>query len=787
MVGEILEIYPHPNADKIRLTKTRIAPGEAPLEIVCGAWNIQVGDRIPVALPGSQVLDRQEGKPYKLIAKPVRGVVSNGMLCSPSELGLSTTPDGTASEDGILIFSRHDDKFELGKDVRELLSLYPDYILHVEPRSNRGDALSVIGLAREAAALLSRPLRSPDWHLPAEQNANQRSATLDVSIENPDDCPFFSVRIIHSVSAGLMPPSMLRRLENIGIRSVNGIVDITNYVMHEFGQPLHAYDLQKIKGNFISVRRGQQSEKLETLDGKSRQLNNEVLVIADRQSVVGIAGVMGGKESEISDGTRSIALEAAAFNAARVRRSSRLLGLASDSSLRFERGVDPANVVNASNRAAYLILQYCRTGEVQPDLGGLSTAGSDQVPAMQVELRLCQLKKILSVEFDAQQVTDLISPLAFQITAKDKEKLLVSVPSFRQKDVTREIDLVEEVCRLWGYDKVPVTMPESTVMASPQDDTQARVVAALTAQGLNEAWLSSLTSSSGQDPAIKNGDNGGMANAGHIFVLNPLSADHQVLRLSLLPGLLQAASYNAARKAERVWLFEIGRIYQKSADSPFGTGVIEPTMVAGILVGDRETGWQADHAHELDFYQTRGVVENLLANLHIDMDKIRFSRSEDKHPLLHPGRSSLVSYAQGKNLSRLGWLGEMHPALADKYKFGQAAYLFELNLDLLKPLRQKITFKGVPSTLPMQRDITVDVLETVDYATVRSCIVSEAGKHLQELELVSTFKPGDGQKSLSFRLWLQGQTKALTGDEVDNLMTKVRNSLGTRVGATFRS
>jgi phenylalanyl-tRNA synthetase beta chain len=811
VIGEILEIYPHPNADKIRLTKTRIEPGAEPLEIVCGATNIEVGQRIPVALVGAQVLDRKEGKPYKLIAKPVRGVVSNGMLCSPAELGLSIAAGGIGAEasdpgGGILIFAPGDAKCALGTDVIEMLGLKPDFVLHVEPRSNRGDALSVVGLAREVAALLQRPLKIQDWQLPEADESGAHN--FQVSIENTEDCDIFTIRTIAGVHAGQLPPAMLRRLEAVGVRSVNSIVDITNYVMHELGQPLHAYDLAKVNGDSLTVRKAKAHETIETIDGKKRQLNEEVLVIADSRGVCGVAGVMGGKESEISDATRAIALEAAAFSPARVRRSSRLLGLSSDSSLRFERGVDAASSVQASNRAAYLIWKYCGKDNLQPELGRLVTAGSDKVEAVNIALRLNQITRTLSFPLTAEQITNLLTPLGFSVTKTDSDKLTVAVPSFRQRDVSREIDIVEEVCRLWGYDKVPATMPASTMAANTPDSTLATVIHILTGSGLSEAWVSSLTN----EQMVADAD--GSATDDSVRVLNPLSADHQVLRKSLLPGLVQTAAYNVARGAERVWLFEIGRTYERSEQSPSGTGVIEPTRVAAILLGNARKGWKPEEAAALDFYTAKGVVETLLDNLGIDLDKVRFFKSEEQNSLLHPAKSCRVAFAgqgshdkreslrrpmakeeQGhnqakdpdRNLQLLGWLGEIHPATADKQGLGAPAYLFELNLDLLKPLRKAGTFKETANTPSVKRDLTVDVAEVVDYAIVHSCIAADAGKNLQELELVSTFKPSEGQKSLSFRLRLQAPDKTLTNEEVDALLAKLRKTLTARVGATFRT
>jgi phenylalanyl-tRNA synthetase beta chain len=505
---------------------------------------------------------------------------------------------------------------------------------------------------------------------------------------------------------------------------------------------------------------------------------------------------MGGKESEISDTTEAIALEAAAFTPERVRRSSRLLGLSSDSSLRFERGVDAALAANASNRAAYLIWQYCRKNSEPGELAPLVTAGSDKVESMEIVLRMNQLQRILSFALTEEQVIDLLTPLGFNLVHNEPGRLTFNVPSFRQRDVSREIDLIEEVCRLWGYDKVPATMPAATIAATPPDHILATVIGTLTGSGLSEAWVSSLTHDApGKDEPVR--------------VLNPLSADHQVLRQSLLPGLVQTAAYNVARGADKVWLFEIGRTYEQAREKNGGTGVVEPTRVAGILLGNNQTGWKSKDTIALDFYLTKGIVENLLAKLGLDLNKVRFFVSEEENLLLHPARSCRIAYAgrgsqpdksrsQGqasdgqqqdrqRNLQMLGWLGEIHPAAADKQQLGQSAYLFELDLDNLRSVRKRKAFEELANTPSVKRDITVDVAEAVDYAAVQSCITAAAGKNLQELELVSIFEPSPGQKSLSFRLRLQAPEKTLTNEEVDTWLTKLRKTLSAQVGATFRT
>jgi phenylalanyl-tRNA synthetase beta chain len=813
VIGEIMEIHPHPNADKIRLTKTRVAPGADPLEIVCGAQNIEVGQFVPVALPGAKVVDRKTGGSLAIKASAIRGVHSNGMLCSPSELGIADSDP----EAGILILDRETMQSKIGQDAREILSLMPDHVLTVEPRSNRGDALSVMGLAREVAALLNRPLKEPAWSIREDKDASAK-ARLKTSIEQTDDCAFLSVRIIDKIEQGKLPSYITKRLAAIGLRSVSPVVDITNYVMHEMGQPLHAYDFEKIEGGEINARRAREGETIETLDGKKRSLTTEMLVIADAKKVVGVAGVMGSKDSEISDSTKIIALESASFAQAKVRRGSRLLGLSSDASLRFERGVDPVGCRKASDRASYLISKYCSSGSDQT-VGEIATTGSDVAEAKTLKLRLAQLKRMIGLEFTAAQVKELITPLGFTVTdsgtetGSGNEEVSVTVPSFRQTDVTREIDLVEEVCRLWGYERVPLTMPAATIAAEPLDPTFFRLRQSLAAWGFSEAWLSSLTG-----PAIL-----GIAaetNEELVRVLNPLSVEHQVLRDSLLPGLVQSAAYNYSRGRKKVWLFEIGRTYLRSDVSPFGTGVIEPNTLGAVLIGDQEeSNWQGAKS-ALDIYGTKGYVSNLLALLKVDPEKIRFAPAENPPEIFHPGKTVEISFSHrpislsddrkvseksgnGKegavtqaadNTEKvkkpdsiyIGRFGELHPRKADSEEIRSAVFLLELNLDAIKPLSRGKSFKETSNTPAVFRDITADLPEHITYAAVRSCILAEGGQILKDVELVSTFKPQEKVKSLSFRLRLQHADKTMTAEEIDKLIDKVKAGLSKRLGATYR-
>lgn len=814
VVGKITEITQHPNADKIRVTKVLLEEGKEPVQIVCGAANIEVGHVIPVALPGAKVINRKDGTPLPIKASAIRGVESNGMLCSPSELGLTGY-----DADGILILSEveelKDKGIKIGADAKEILGLTSDAVLNVGSRSNRGDALSVIGLAREVAALTGRKMTMPKSDLSAHGKQVTTDEAITTKIESGEDCPFLTIRYIEGLKVGPSPREIIRRLEAIGVRPVNNIVDITNYVMHEMGQPLHAYDVAQLKDKLIQVRRAKEGEALVTIDERDRKLTSEVMVIAGENDVLGVAGVMGGKGSEISDDTRAIALEAAAFSQARVRRGSRLLGLSSDASLRFERGVDVESVISASDRAATLIMQYCGT-EGGAQYANLAQSGKATVEKTIVVVRMSRVKKLLDITLSAEEAGKLIEPLGFSFEAKG-DQLSVHVPSFRSGDVTREIDVIEEIARIYGFDKLPSSMPSQTIAPPQADQTVNKVKQSLIAAGLSEAWISSLVRSESKRSKTETGQQSSYGlhslekEESLVAVLNPLSEDHEVLRQSLLPGLLTTASYNHDHGNKDVFLFEIGRSYLKKADINFEknrgeTGVTEKLKVGGILMGKRSaTIWQSKPTssqgpskYELaqeephDFYRAKGVVEQLLTQAGVDMTRVKFFQSNRIPASFHPFRATEIGWSPNPNafkgapMTSLGFVGELHPGLSDEYKFSERASVFELDLDEIKKLVGNPVFKPLSAIQPVLRDLTCDVEESLDNASVESSIKASAGGTLKNLELVSLFQLGENKKSLSYRLTFLGDDEALTADEVDKRLLKIRESLATRLGATFR-
>ncbi len=796
VVGEILDIQPHPDpkVTKMRVTKTRVAEGQEPLQIVCGATNIAVGQRIPVALPGSIVINRHDGSAFPITVTDKRGVQSNGMLCAATELGIT---DGDS--EGILILDPPL-TLRLGADIEDLLCLTKDYVLTVASRSNRGDAVCVRGLAREVAALFKRPMREPEWQL--KENPDKSKYNFSIQIDDVKDCESFTIRTIGNLKVASSPPFIARRLAAVGTRSINNLVDITNYVMHEWGQPMHAYDAAAVKDGKFHVRRGKSGEKYTTLDGKERILSPEMLIISDTEKVIGMP-IMGGANSEINDKTTDIALEAASFSPAIVRRSSRLLGLSSESALRFERGIDAATTKQASDRAAYLISKYC-TGDGPVKIGTFVASGKGECTPVHIELRKKEIVRHLNLDLPTNEVKDLLNRLEFTpIDSKStQDKLVFSIPSFRQSDVRREIDLIEEIARVYGYDNIEEESPAFFTLANMPENINTAIRKVLIGEGLCEAYITSLI----PDQTTSNGNAASLTEKGKylsshdnsrsVKVLNPLSPEHQTLRQTLLPGLINALKYNFDRGEENVWLFELGFTYlTHSTKEKCSEPALEEGKVAGILSGNRQLSLWKDasdnssnnksNTNKLNFYDAKGMLENLFQSLHICASAITYAKEEQSPALMHPGQSAHIICATDNGAIEIGWLGQLHPASVQDLGLDSQTYLFELNIDTLKALRKKPSFEAI-STLPaISRDLTVDLSNNTENASVITC-VEQAAINLKNIDLVSIFPLDSGKRSLSYRLTFQSNTETLKSEDIEQTMNTIRSKLTEKLNASFR-
>lgn len=781
VVGEIVEINKHPDADKIRVTQIRLSENGSPTQIVCGAQNIEVGQFVPVCLPGAVVINRKTGEELPIKKSEIRGVTSNGMLASASELGIATS-----DVDGIHILKKpgESSSLELGQDALALLNLASDLVFHVGTRSNRGDALCVKGMAREVCALTNRKLiETKTKHeavskafAKAENSGSNFSVKIDPGAS--EDCQFFCVIVIENLKVAPSPDWLANRLTAMGLRPVNNIVDITNYVMLELGQPLHAYDLDKLPEKSIVVRKARQGEKMLCIDGKERQATDEVLAITSGDKPVGFAGIMGGKDSEISDSTQNIALEAAWFKPARVRRGSRLLGLSSDSSLRFERGVDLQGVKSALERAADLIIDICGGEKTAQTLESPYTAGSDKsLNQNKINVRMERVKKLLDINLEASLAAELLKPLGFEVTVKDEKTLEILSPSYREKDVQREIDVIEEIARLYGYDNIPVTAPSSTASPIPRDLLLQNLKNKLMGQGFSEVWASSLRGEKDFQGYTKEESDS------VVRVLNPLSADHQAMRQSLLPGLLEVVNYNQSRGERNVWFFEQGRGYRAVDGKPQEYQLLSGIMTGNLLKQVNHGG--IENNTKIDFYHLKGVLENILEAARISLDKIMYLPLGDGDfykDYLHPHKSARLSFVTKQIMAVIG---EIHPRTASNFDLKDTAFAFEVFIDVVKSAPEKMNFQEPVLNPSVVRDLTVDVDDSCEQDKVYKTMMQVGKREGMSCDLVSTYQLSDGQKSLTYRLTFR-QKDPLTGEQVDAIVQKVREALGKRVNARFR-
>ncbi len=679
----------------------------------------------------------------------------------------------------------------LGDDIHKLLFLEIDYVLTVGSRSNRGDAVCVRGMAREVAALFQRPMREPEWQL--IENATNEKNPFTVQIDDLKDCEYFSIRALGNIKIAPSPAFIVKRLAAVGTRSINNLVDITNYVMHEWGQPMHAYDTRFVSAGKFHVRRGRSGEKFITLDGKERTLTAETLIIADTEKVIGMP-VMGGANTEIRNDTSTIALEAASFNPAQVRRTSRLLGLSSESGLRFERGVDSATTKQASDRAAYLITKYC-LGSSPVKVGSFIAGGQAEHPPLHVDLRLKEIKRYLDLDLSAEETKALLGRLDFVATASTPDKMTFSVPSFRRSDVQREIDLIEEVCRIYGYDNIKENTPSFFSLSKMPENINTTIRHSLVSEGFCEACVSSLV------PRVSESNNGKSANQLFtpedpkrlIQMRNPLSTEHQVLRQSLLSGLIQTLKYNRDRSQKDVWLFELGYAYFKNEPMSSSDHTIYPAKeelkLAGIMSGNPQLSlWQlANEQKQIDFHIAKGVLQNLFISLSIPIDKIEYaevSDSEHNAWLMHPGQRAKISFA-GKNRIDIGWLGQVHPRQAQIQDLDPLTYLFELDVAALQKIQNKSSFHPIPTLPPVSRDLTVDLPLETKNAAITKCI-RETAKYLADLDLVSVFPLNEKQQSFSYRLIFQSAEETFKNEEIEQIMTNIRKVLQEKLSGSFR-
>jgi phenylalanyl-tRNA synthetase beta chain len=761
VVGRVEEVIRHPNADKLKIC--RVAAGDRSFSVVCGAPNVEAGMLAPLARPGTVFPDGS-----RLEKSVIRGEKSEGMLCSDAELGLGTFSAGIMPLDSSL---------KVGDRLADALGL-KDMVFEFDLTPNRSDCLSVIGIAREIAAIQNTPLKYPDYTI--GDKADSIHNLSSVKIEAPDHCPRYSARLVENVKVKASPFWIQDRLLSIGLRPINNIVDITNFVMMETGQPLHAFDFDFLAENRIVVRTAAEGEKFITLDDKERTLGAEMLMICDGAKAVGVGGVMGGLNSEIENTTTRVLIEGAYFNPVSIRKTSKKLGLGTDASHRFERGVDPEGTVRAVNRAAKLMVEL---GE-----GRLVEGLIDEYPKPQtvksVDLSVKRTHRLLGIQPDAERIKKLLESIEFKvekITSEDSDERLTVVPPTFRVDISRPEDLMEEVARLSGYNNIPTTFPampaEGRVQARDLE-LRNRLKGLMTGFGFTEAITYSFASEfSGDRLRLKKKD----ARRAFLHILNPLTEDQAVMRTTLVTGLIETAVYNIARQVKNIRLFEIGKVIIKSGQQDLPR---EEEMLTALWTGARnDTSW---HSRETscDFYDMKGAAEGLIRAL--KLENIRFTQMpDDDCDYTRPGRTAMILAGD----SKVGLVGEIHPAVCDNFNLKQTAYIFELEVDKIVSLvPQTMIAKPIPRFPAIYRDITIIVDRDIETQKVLEAVENSSEKLVERLHLFDVFE-GDpiaaGKKSVSFRITYRSPDKTLEDDDVNDLHKSITDKLLKAFDATL--
>jgi phenylalanyl-tRNA synthetase beta chain len=759
VVGEIKEAAQHPNADRLRVCQVDVGQGTL-LNVVCGAPNARVGIKVPTALVGAELPPGEDGKPFVIKLGKLRGVESQGMLCSASELQLSEDHGGLLELDA---------SAPVGQNVRDVLKL-DDHVFTLKLTPNLAHALSVHGVARELSALTGAPLKEPTFE--PVQPAND--AKLQVKVSAPDLCGRFSGRVIRNVNTQAKTPRwMVERLAGCGQRSVTALVDISNYVMFEFGRPSHIFDLDKIHGG-LDVRWGRKGEQLKLLNGTTIEVDEKVGVISDDAQVESLAGIMGGDATAVSDATKNVYVEAAFWWPEAVQGRSRRFNFSTDAGHRFERGVDPVQTVEHIEHVTRLIQDIC---------GGESGPMDDQVVKLPerkpVQLRVARAAKVIGMPVTEQQCVDALARLHLPVRS-DQGVITVTPPLYRF-DLSIEEDLIEEVVRVIGYNQLPTTPPLAPITAKlPPENRRSRfaVRRLLAALGYQETINFSFVEEHWEKDLAGNPD--------PIKLLNPIASQMGVMRSSLLGSLLQVLKFNLDRKAERVRVFELGRVFLRDASvqttDTTVRGVRQPMRVAGLCYGPPDGLQWGRRAAPVDFYDAQGDVQALLSPLQPEF-------APGQHPAMHPGRCAAVRVG-GKDV---GFVGELHPRWRQQWELPQTPLLFELDLDAVTA-REVPAFEAVPRFQPAERDIAVIVGEKVTHDQLLAAIRSaDTGGLLRDAMLFDVYKPQQAsaglamsEKSLAVRLTLARTDATLTDEQIETAVRAVVERVSARLGGRLR-
>lgn len=759
VVGKVLEVKPHPDADRLSLCRVDIS-GDIK-DIVCGAPNVRVGVKAPVAppgarLPGGTVIRRTE----------IRGVVSEGMLLSGRELELNQ------DDEGILLLD--ESAFE-GQELAAALG-FPDTVLDLDITPNRPDCLSMFGVAREVAALTGRKLKRPVFEL--REGEAKAESLVKVDIEDVDLCSRYVARLIEGVRIRESPWWMKRRLQSAGIRPINNVVDITNYVMLELGQPLHAFDYDLVKQGHIIVRRATPDDALTTLDGISRNLSPDDLLICDPSGAVAIAGVMGGEHTEVNDGTKRVLLESAHFKPSSIMRTSRMQELSSEASYRFERGVDPGGCARAAERAAFLMQELA---------GGIVARGDvdrvgRRIDPLELDLRVKRTARLTGAPISAERAEEILESIDIEVRGRerkgDEQILKVRVPTFRP-DLEREIDLVEEVARLYGYGNIQPTLPETSHnigYLTRDQRLQRKIRRVMIGLGFDETVTMSFTS-----PAwIERLDpDRTYLPAQALTLKNPVSEETSVMRTTLLPGLLEVLRFNINRRNTDVFVFEMGKVFIHRQGGKLPR---EPLRMGCAMVGNWIPPQWDTAAQEVDFYSVKGVLEGLFSSMHVPGWSLR--RAE--LPFLHPAQSCQIDVGE----EAVGYLGLIHPRVAREADLPERTALMELEVDsLIAEARDVTLYEDIPRFPSINLDIAVVVEEEVDSSQLEEVIRRAGGELLRGIRLFDQYRGeqvGEGMKSLAYSLSFYAMDRTLKDEEAQAALEDIVAALGEELGAKLR-
>lgn len=746
VVGEVLDVQPHPDADKLRVCAVDAGTGGR-LQIVCGAPNVRTGLRVPAALAGATLPGG-----LKITKAKLRGVESTGMLCSARELGLSEAREGLMELPG---------DAPVGTDLRRYLSL-DDTAIDIDLTPNRGDCLGLAGIAREVGVLNRVSVVSPE----SETVPPTIDQTFPVNVKSPAACPRYLGRVIRGINpAGTTPLWMQEKLRRSGIRSLGPVVDVTNYVLLELGQPMHAFDLDELRDG-ITVRMAKPGEQLVLLDERAVELAEDTLLIADEEKPLALAGIMGGERSGVSDKTTSLFLECAFFSPESITGRARQYALQTDSSYRFERGVDFELQHRAMERATRLLLEMIG-GEAGPVID--VTSDADLPARSAIHLRCVKLDRLLGIQLDDDVVVDVLERLGMQ--AEPVEDGWTVVPPTFRFDMAIEVDLIEELGRVYGYDRIPSVAPAGRLTMAPSPDarvTEGRIANALVDRGYQEAITYSFV-----DPELQSQIDAG---ATAVELSNPISSEMSVMRTSLWPGLLNALQHNLSRQQTRVRLFEQGLKYMLQ-----DTEIKQIKMVSGTVSGNVYPEQWQNTGRATDFYDAKSDVEALLA---LGGQGPRFSFSSARHSALHPGRSAQIA-RDGKSV---GWIGNLHPALAKRLDLPDETVLFELEMAAITQ-GSAPEFRELSKYPSVRRDLAIVIDEATSAEKIREIALAAGGEKLRELRIFDVYQGKGietGLKSIALGLILQDSSRTLTDKDVDGVIARVATSLKNKLGASLR-